>query len=170
MTAFLVVLGLASFQSNKVEATKINPASWGANKVYTTPKKTRGTWYYKDPDEKKVKKFKITAHTLNGLKLYKALKGKTADKFANKLIKADKKSGYKLANKVGESMWSAYPVKWHKIAGFEADGWLAGSGDGYFFILVKKTVKGKKVNALRIDEGYKNSFFAYGYKNKNLVK
>lgn len=37
-TALLVVLGLASVHTQKTDA-----ASWGAKKIFTTPKRTRGT-------------------------------------------------------------------------------------------------------------------------------
>lgn len=39
ITAFLVVLGLAS-----VHANTANAASQGATKLFTTPKNTRGVW------------------------------------------------------------------------------------------------------------------------------
>lgn len=77
LSAFLLVLGLASV-SSKTDAATIKATDWGAKKAFTTPKKTRGTWYYKE--DKKVKKFKITAYTIDGVKLYKDLNGKTSDK------------------------------------------------------------------------------------------
>lgn len=46
---------------------------------------------------------KITAHTINGLKAYKVLKGKEADKWDKKLNAADEKANYKLADKVSNS-------------------------------------------------------------------
>lgn len=88
LSAFLLVLGLASV-SSKTDAATIKATDWGAKKVFTTPKKTRGTWYYKE--DKKVKKFKITAYTIDGVKLYKDLNGKTSDKWVNKLIRLIKK-------------------------------------------------------------------------------
>ena len=63
--------------------------TWGAKEVFTTPKSTRGTWYYKEKG--KVKKFSITAHTVNGLKLYKRLKGKTGDKIDSKFAEENEK-------------------------------------------------------------------------------
>lgn len=167
LSAFLLVLGLVSV-SSKTDAATIKATDWGAKKVFTTPKKTRGTWYYKE--DKKVKKFKITAYTIDGVKLYKDLNGKTSDKWVNKLIKADKKANYKLADKVGESAWACHTIKYHKITGFNADGWLAGSGDGFYYVPVKKNVKGKKVNALRVGEGAGNYLSYYAYKSRKLVK
>ncbi|MCT3402819.1 hypothetical protein [Lactobacillus helveticus] len=161
--AFLVVLGFAS-----VHANTANAASWGAKKIFTTPKKIRGVWYHKENG--KIVRTKITAHTVNGLKLYKVLKGKEADKWELKLAAADKKADYKLADKVSSSKFEAYTFKFHGVTGFNADGWLAGGGDGYYYVPVKRTIKGKKVNALRVGEGAGNYFVDYAYQNKKLVK
>ncbi len=166
--AILLILGFAKLSSVNADAATIKATDWGAKKVFTTPKKTRGVWYYKEG--KKVKKFKITAHTIDGVKLYKELNGKNSDRWVNKLIKADKKSGYKLADKVGESAWACHTIKYHKIIGFNADGWLAGSGDGFYYVPVKKNVKGKKANALRVGEGAGNYLSYYAYKSRKLVK
>ena len=162
-TALLVVLGLASVHTQKADA-----ASWGAKKVFTTPKRTRGTWYYKE--DGKVKKFKITAHTVNGVKLYKVLSDKEFDKWEDKLEKADEKSGYKLSDKVGESKLQVYTFKYRGVTGFNANGRLAGAGDGFYYVPVKRTVKGKKVNALRVGEGAGNYFSYYAYKKASLAK
>lgn len=35
---------------------------------------------------------------------------------------------------------------------------------------VKKTIKGKKVNALRVGEGAGNYFVSYAYQNKKFIK
>ena len=163
LAAFLMILGFAS-----AYATTANAASWGAKKVFTTPKNTRGTWYHKE--DGKIIKTKITAHTINGLKLYQVLKGKESDKWADKLAAADEKANYKLADKVSSSMFEAYTFKFHGVTGFNANGWLAGAGDGYYYVPVKKTIKGKKVNALRVGEGAGNYFVSYAYQNKKLIK
>ena len=42
LSAFLLVLGLVSV-SLKTDAATIKATDWGAKKVFTTPKKTRGT-------------------------------------------------------------------------------------------------------------------------------
>lgn len=65
VACFSILLGF-SFSSKTV-----NAAPWGAKTLYTTPKRTRGTWYYKEGH--KIKKWHITAHTSNGRKLYKIL-------------------------------------------------------------------------------------------------
>jgi sarcosine oxidase delta subunit len=66
------------------------------------------------------------------------------------LTAADKKADYKLADKVSNSQYEAYTFKFDGITGFNANGWLAGGGDGYYYVPMKKTVKGKKVNVLRV--------------------
>lgn len=163
LTAVLLSLGFIS-----ARPAKVNAAPWGAKTVFTTPKKTRGTWYFKQG--KKIKHFKITAHTVNGTKLYKALKGKTEKKWITKLIKADKKSHYKLADKVGLMQSEAYSLKYKGAKGFNANGWLAGGGDGSYYVPVKRNVKGKKVSALRVGEGADNYLKYYAYKNRKLAK
>lgn len=87
-----------------------------------------------------------------------------------KLAQADKKSGYKLADKVGESAWACHTIKYHSNVEFNADGWLAGSGDGFYYVPVKENVKGKKVNALRVGEVAGNYLSYYAYKSKKLAK
>ena len=67
-------------------------------------------------------------------------------------------------------MFEAYTFKFHGVTGFNANGWLAGAGDGYYYVPVKKTIKGKKVNALRVGEGAGNYFVSYAYQNKKLIK
>ena len=88
MTTALFMLAIIVMGQNRVDA-----ASWGAKNLFTTPKKTRGTWYYKH--EGKIKKLKIATHTFNKIKLYKMLSSNKAIKWTKKLAKADKKSGYK---------------------------------------------------------------------------
>ena len=88
----------------------------------------------------------------------------------NLILQSAKKANYKLADKVGESAWACHTIKYHKITGFNADGWLAGSGDGFYYVPVKKNVKGKKVNALRVGEGAGNYLSYYAYKSRKLVK
>lgn len=163
VAAFLMVLSFASVHTNTASA-----ASWGATKLFTTPKKTRGVWYHKE--DGKIFRTKITAHTINGRKVYKALKGKKADKWDKKLVAADEKADYRLANKISNLQYEAYTFKFHGITGFNADGWLAGGGNGYYYVPMKKTVKGKKVNVLRVGEGAGNYFISYAYKNRKLAK
>ena len=95
VSTLLLLLVVLGFNGNRAKA-----ASRGAKAVYTTPMATRGTWYYEKKG--KVNTVKITAHTLNGLKLYKALdictvtekklvitgrdSGATSEEFANYLM------------------------------------------------------------------------------------
>ena len=164
-TALLVILGLASVNTQKAKAAT---NTWGAKEVFTPPKSTRGTWYYKEKG--KVKKFSITAHTVNGLKLYKRLKGKTGDKIDSKFAEENEKSDFKLEEKVSTSKLEAYTFKYRGVTGFNANGWLAPTGNGFYYVSVKRTIKGKKVNALRVGEGAGNYFAYYAYKKASLAK
>lgn len=79
LTAFIVsCLFCINISSQNVKA-----ASWGAKEMFTTPKSTRGVWYYNDDDQ--IKKLKITAHTVNGGKLYQQLTKKNTKKWLKKL-------------------------------------------------------------------------------------
>ncbi|EGF36079.1 hypothetical protein AAULH_09288 [Lactobacillus helveticus MTCC 5463] len=46
--AILLILGFAKLSSVNADAATIKATDWGAKKVFTTPKKTRGVWYYKE--------------------------------------------------------------------------------------------------------------------------
>ncbi|MDM8277021.1 hypothetical protein QUW33_06145 [Lactobacillus gallinarum] len=167
MTTALFMLAIIVMGQNRVDA-----ASWGAKNLFTTPKKTRGTWYYKHEGE--IKKLKITTHTFNKIKLYKMLSSNKAIKWTKKLAKADKKSGYKLAQKVGTSQYEATDFKFHKTPGFAANGWLSSdrADSGHTYVAIKKKDKSNndKVDALRVGNGADNSFLYYCYKSKELVK
>lgn len=165
LIAILLMLGLSSTLTAKVSA-----ASWGAKKVYTTPKRTRGNWYYKKNG--KIKKLRITTHTLNGVKLYKILKGSAMESWTRKLAKADEDANFKLAKKVGNSKYEAYTFKFHGNYGFNASDWLAddSTNTGSYYAPVKKHRKGKTVTALRVGNGTDNSFSFYGYSSKKLAK
>lgn len=167
MTTALFMLTIIVMGKNRVDA-----ASWGAKNLFTTPKETRGTWYYKQ--EGKIKKLKITTHTFNKIKLYKMLSSNQAIKWTKKLAKTDKKSGYKLAQKVGTSQYEATDFKFHKTAGFAADGWLSSdrADSGHTYVAIKKKDKSNndKVDALRVGNGADNSFLYYCYKSKKLIK
>lgn len=164
LTTILLVLGLG------ITPSKVQAASWGVTKMYTTPKNTRGTWYFKD--DGKIKKLKITAHTLNGKKLFKILSDSAVEKWTKKLAKADQDSDFKLAKKVGNSKYEAYTIKFHGRYSFNANAWLAASSmdTGSTYAPVSKKRKGKKVTALRVGDGTDNSFSFYGYSSRKLVK
>lgn len=162
-TALLVILTFVGFNSENAKA-----ASWGATQVFTTPKRTRGTWYCKE--DGKVKKFRIATHAVDNVKLYNILTGKAGEKWNAKFDAANEKANFKLEDTVSTSQLQAYTFKYGDITGFNANGWLAGAGNGCYYVPVKKNVKGKKVNALRLGTGAKNYFLCYAYKNKKLAK
>ncbi len=162
-TALLLILGFAGMHNQKVSA-----AGWGAKTLYTTSKATRGTWYYKDGHH--IIKTTITAHSVDGVKAYKILRGKARNKWTNKLDKRDERSDFKFSKKISESMLEAYNFNYRGVTSFHANGWLAAGGNGTYYTPIKRTIKGKKVNALRLGVGYKNKFLAYAYKNRKLAK
>lgn len=161
--AVLMGLSFTGMHSSKVQAS-----SWGAKVLYTTPKTTRGTWYYKDHG--KIKKWVITAHTSCGKKLYKILPAKEYDKMSTKLIRADEKNHYRVSKQVSSKWLQAKSIKKHGLTGFNQDGWLAGAGNGTYLLPTKKTRNGKKVSALRIGYGADNWKLTFAYKDKKLVK
>lgn len=167
--AFLLLFLISCLLCINVSSHNVSAASWGAKKVYTTPKNTRGTWYYNDDDQ--VKKLKITAHTVNGVKLYQRLTEKNAKKRLTKLAKADEKEDFKLAKKVAKSRLEADDFKFYGRYGFSAEGWLTAGNDNekYYSPLTKKKA-GKKVTALRVGEGATNEFAFYCYRNKKLTE
>lgn len=146
----------------------VDAASWGAKTLFTTPKATRGTWYYKENG--KIKHWKITAHTSKGRKLYKVLPEKEYTKWWNKLVHQNTKKHYKTINKLDSSQWQAYTFKWHGTTSFNTNGWLAGAGDGIYYVPVTKTRYGRKVSALRFGGGARNWLDFYAYKSPELAK
>ena len=146
-----VVALLASGAYISCSNQTVSAASWGAKTLFTTPKATRGTWYYKENG--KIKRWKITAHTSKGRKLYKVLPEKEYTKWWNKLVHQNTKKHYKTINKLDSSQWQAYTFKWHGTTSFNTNGWLAGAGDGIYYVPVTKTRYGRKVSALRFGGG-----------------
>lgn len=61
--------GLLFLVSTPTYASKL-PKGYGIAKTFTTPKATRGTWYYREKGDKTISKVKITAHSVDGKKLY----------------------------------------------------------------------------------------------------
>lgn len=159
----LFLSGIAFASSQETQA-----ASWGATKVFTTPKKTRGTWYFKEDGE--MEKVTITAHTVNKLKLYHELSAKQNKKWDTKFRKLSDKQQIKLQKQFNKTRLAAYNFKFHGIKSFNANGWLATGGDGFYYTPVTKTVKGKKVKALRLGEGANNKLDTYAFHDKKLVK
>lgn len=160
VVTFLTILGIAS-----VHTTTVDAASWGAKKIFTTPKATRGVWYIKNGG---IHKFKITAHTDNGAKLYQPLTEQERYKWLKNLVAIDEKTNYKVGDKIEKTMCQAKIVKSHGNIGFSDGSWLTGTAGDQRFIPVKRTVKGKRVNALHLIEG--NFFDGYAYHSKKLAK
>lgn len=162
VTFFSILLGF-SFSGKTVSA-----APWGAKKLYTTPKKVRGTWYYKE--DHKIKKWRITAHTSNGRKLYRMLPNRQYSKWQKKLYRLSDKKTLKVYDWLDHHMYQAYTFKWHGITSFNTNGWLAGAGDGVYYVPVKHYRKGRKVSALRFGGGAGNWIMFYAYKSRSLAK
>lgn len=165
LTACSIIFSVALINQRKASA-----ALWDAKSLYTTPKQTRGTWYYKKNG--KIKKLRITAHTFDKVKLYKMLSNKQTRKWTKKLAKADQESGFKLAKKVGTSQYEADDFKFHKSAGFTINGWLSSDNadSGHTYVTVKKKYKGSKIKTLRVRNGAVNAFLYYCYRTKKLAK
>lgn len=160
LLAFLS-FGLLGLAGNSKTA---QAAPWGARKVYTTPKATRGTWYYKEGHH--IRRWKITAHYSHGRKLYRVLPSKSYDKWWHRLIRASRKK----IKKVDRTMWQAYTIRYHGIKGFNSNGWLTGAGDGIYYVPVHRTRHGKRVKALRFGGGARNWKMFYAYKSKRLAR
>lgn len=163
LAALALVFGISFTLTNSAQA-----ASWGAKTLYTTPKSVRGTWYAKQG--KKVKKYTITAHTLNGVKMYKPLSDKQHDKYITKLSNLPTKQFRRTSNYLESHQLEAHNIKYNGVKGFNAIGWLSGAGDGIFYTPTTQTVNGKKVKALRLGTGADNHLQVYAYKNRNLAR
>lgn len=159
----LLLVGFMGMHSQKVEA-----APWGAKKLYTTPVAARGTWYYKESG--KINRFKITKHTVWGKKLYYMLPKKEYNKLESKLESLPEKKYISTIYHLDDTICQVYEFKWHGIKSFNVNGWLAGAGDGAYYVPVTKLRHGKKVQALRIGHGAYNWLTFYAYKSPELVK
>ncbi len=164
LTSILLVL-IIGLTVNK---EKVDAAPYGASQLYTTPVATRGTWYYKE--NHKIKKWVITAHTSNGRKLYKILPNKSYTYWYNRLTKQSTRKLIKTNDWLDNHMWQAYTFRWHGITSFNSNGWLAGAGDGIYYVPVNKYKNGEYVKALRFGGGARNWLDFYAYKDKNLVR
>ncbi|MDD6407427.1 hypothetical protein FYJ61_07095 [Lactobacillus equicursoris] len=157
--------------TNLFAVTIVNPVSaapWGAKKLYTTPKATRGTWQYKDG--RKTKKLKITAHTSNGRKLYRVLPTKQYDKWWTKMFRLPDSRRRRTVRYLEKHMWQAYSFTWHGKTGFNTNGWLAGAGAGEYCVPVTKKYHGVKTTVLRFGSGAGNWFDFYAYPVKKHKK
>lgn len=143
-------------------------ASWGMHHVYTTPKRTRGNWFYKEG--RHIKRLHITAHTLNGRRLYKVLPRRQYSKYENKLNKLSESKLLKTYNYFDKHAFQAFTFKFHGTRSFNVNGWLAGAGDGAFYTPVKHRSHHRKVRALRIGHGAYNWLTCYAYRSRKLAR
>ena len=156
LVAFVSIFFVGMQSQNAYAASQYGIAS-----KYTTPKATRGTWYYRETDKfssdkKTIHTLKITAHTANKDKLYvpsqKFFKKNVYNAFIKKVMK--------------KNIYAAYNFK----KGFNVNNWVNLAGDGVYYIPVTRTVKGKKVKALKIATGADQHASAYAFKTKALAK
>lgn len=166
ISIIVIAIGIGSITFSKSNHN-VNAASWGAKSLFTTPKATRGTWYYKE--DGRIKHCKITAHTVDGRKLYKILPEKEYAKWENRVEHQNIKEHRKLISKINTIQFQAYKLKWHGITSFNTNGWVTGAGNGIYYVPVTKTRHGKKVKAIRFGSGAGNYFDRYGYKTKKLA-
>lgn len=158
-----------SLNINTVQAAQTSKtAKWGATKLYTTPKAVRGTWYYRDY-KNRLQKLKITAHTINGVKIYKDLSEKQFIKYSKKIQKMSIKKSDQLYDWFTKHIKAGETVKRKGITGMDINEWLAEGGSGAEFLPATRIKNGKKVKALKIDTG---AFIpeGYAYKNKKYAK
>ncbi|MDD6407426.1 MAG: hypothetical protein PUF82_05455 [Lactobacillus equicursoris] len=141
---------------------------WGATKKFTTPKATRGTWYYKDSG--KIVKLKIDANKVNGIPLYKLLSIKQDEKLDDKLLNLSSAKQNKWHAYFDNHARACYSYKWHGKTGFNCNVWLAGGGNGFYYTPVTKTRYGIKTKAIRIGSGAGNWLYKYAYPSKDLAK
>lgn len=155
-----LLAGLLFFVSTPTYASKI-PKGYGIAKVFTTPKATRGTWYYREKGDKNISKVKITAHTIDGKKLYVPSQTFFKKNVYNVSTKKRNQFIKKTQNIYAGSLYKK---------GFNVNNWVNLAGAGDYYIPVTRTVNGKKVKALRLATGAGPYTAAYAYKNKALVK
>ena len=167
ISIIVIAIGIGSITFSKSNHN-VNAASWGAKSLFTTPKATRGTWYYKE--DGRIKHCKITAHTVEGRKLYKILPEKEYAKWENRVEHQNIKEHRKLISKINTIQFQAYKLKWHGITSFNTNGWVTWAGNGIYYVPVTKTRHGKKVKAIRFGSGAGNYFDRYGYKTKKLAR
>lgn len=145
-----IAVGVGSVSFNNLNHN-VNAASQGAKALFTTPKATRGTWYYKE--DGKIRHCKITAHTVDGRKLYKVLPKKEYVKWKNRVERKNLKEHRKFIDKINNIQFPAYKLKWHGITSFNTNDWVTGAGNGTYYVPVTKTRHGKKVKAIRFGYG-----------------
>lgn len=157
LLALVVTFGLVN-NSKPVQAVN----QYGIAKKFTTPKSTRGVWYYREKGADEIRTFKITKHTANGYKLYVPSK-----KFFNKnvySVSAKKRNAF-IKKVMKKNIYRG--VLYRK--GFNVNNWVSVAGDGVYYLPVAKTVAGKKVKALKLATGAGPYTAYYAYKTRKLV-
>lgn len=154
----------ATLQAN---TNTVSVASWGPKELYTVPKVMRGTWYYKESG--KIKKTKITAHSMDGRKLYKQLPSKEYSEWFDKLHKLKSKEYNKAWKYLYKDRMEASDFKWHGHSGFVCRQWLAGAS-GTYITPAKRTRYGVKTRAVRFGGGAGNWLSYYAYPSRKLAK
>lgn len=159
--SFLAFFSLfaAGYKAEKVEAV----SQYGIVRKFTTPKATRGTWYYRQKGDKNIYKVKITAHTAAGDKLY-VRSEKFFKNHVDNLSHVKRNAFIKKVMK--KNIYVAYKYK----NGFNVNNWVDLAGDGVYYLPASKKVNGKKVKALQLATGAGPYNVAYAYKSKALVK
>lgn len=139
------------------------PKNCGIVKRFTTPKATRGTWYYyeKGDTNKTIYKVKITTHSVNGNKLYVP-----SQKFFKKHVYNVSTKKRNQFIKKTENIYAGFKYK----KGFNVNNWVNLAGDGEYYIPTTKKINGKKVKTLRIATGSGPFTVGYAFKNKKLAK
>lgn len=99
-----------------------------------------------------------------------AFSNKEYIKWENKLERQNLKSHYKIISKLDDTQWQAFTLKWYGITSFNTNAWLAGAGNGVYYVPVTKIRYSKKVLALRFGSGADNWLDFYGYKGLKLAK
>lgn len=150
----------------------IRPVTVEANNQYgvahrfTTPLATRGIWYYRNTDsyssnKKTIHVLKITAHTVDGQKLYVP-----SQKFFKKHVyRVSTKKRNQFIEKT-QHLSAAYKFR----KGFNVNNWVNLAGDGEYYLPVIKKINGKRVTALQLATGAGPMVYATAYKSKALAR
>lgn len=154
----VVTVGLISYNAQPVSAAN----QYGIAKKFTTPKATRGVWYYKEKGSKKIESLKITKHTAAGDKLY--VPSQAFFKKNVYTVSASKRNAF-IKKVMKKNIYAAFLYK----KGFNVNNWVSVAGDGIYYLPVTKTVANKKVKALRVATGAGPYTAYYAYKTKKLV-
>lgn len=158
--SFIALLGVMAFALPKAN-TQAATTKYGIARKFTTPKATRGTWYYREGNEKKIYQLKITKHAVNKNHLYVR-----SEKYFKKHVYGVNPTKLSKFIKQTENIYAAQKYQ----RGFNVNNWVNLAGDGNYYLPVTRKVNGKKVHALKLATGAGPYLAAYAYKTKALVK